>query len=318
MAPDQISVLGASGFVGSAVVAELESRGLTVHAVPAPRLQLPSPADDRPTLADAIDRWRESDSARRSVELLAEQLAGSSGVINAAGIAVSSSDLTPDLVGANALLPAVLAKASQQVGCRAVHISSAAVQGGLPRLDETGQTAPTSPYSLTKAEGERVFTSVGYGVIYRATSVQGPSRAMTKSLLRLVDLPLLPLAVGARPIPLTVVENAASAIAAVAMAVEVPGFVTHPWEGVDTTNLIDVLGGRARRLPVSDALCRMTDRMLASLSASGRRSSVVALRNRVALLLRGTPTDADALDRMGWTPPVPTNEFGRLLRNDTP
>ena len=197
---DQVSnrltwaVVGASGFIGSAMVLHLQSRGETVRKVSAPRLNLePRGADGSSILRAAL-----------SMDLdghLVEALMGVDVVINAAGLASPDGGDGPKLYGANALLPTILAHAARVAGVRRyIHLSSAAVQGDRPIIDESVEVEPFSPYSRSKALGEQALSSFRTEsqersenfeiVVIRATSVQGTSRKTTKSLRRIAASPL--------------------------------------------------------------------------------------------------------------------------------
>ena len=92
---------------------------------------------------------------RRSEPDLAAAFAGVQVVVNAAGLATPGGTDSPALRGANALLPLVVADAADAAGVqRFVHLSSAAVQGHRPFLDESSHVQPFSAYSRSKALGE--------------------------------------------------------------------------------------------------------------------------------------------------------------------
>ena len=116
---------GASGFVGSAIVARLNAEGISVDPIEAPRLATRSLDVD-----SIID---EAEQLEGIIDSLAEAFAGAQVVVNAAGLAAPNMQDLPLLMGANALLPAVIAIAAQRTGVRRViHLSSAAVQGPAP------------------------------------------------------------------------------------------------------------------------------------------------------------------------------------------
>lgn len=310
----RVALLGSQGFVGGAVAADLRERDVTVVQVRAPRLELVAPPRDCDARRMQERRWLASEAGRRAVAELAGQLDGVVCVINAAGLAQPDSRWESEvLFGANALLPAVVAAASASAGCRAVHVSSAAVQSGLPGLDEGAATAPTSAYSWSKADGEVLFEeAVAHGAVYRATSVQGRQRQVTRALLRLVDLPALPLAHPARPIPLSLISTTASAISHLALSAEASGRYLHPWEGVDTDNLVRALGGSARRVPVPARAGSGALRVLRRLSSDGQRPRLASLANRASLLLEGVTVEATRLAETGWYPPADTRGYAAL------
>lgn len=246
-------VLGGSGFVGSAVLQVLAAAGIPALSAPAPRLT--TDADAPGALAAAVDA--------ATVGNLQTVLAGHDVVVNAAGLAAPSAPGGDDLLGANALLPVVVAAAAAAAGVRrVVHLSSAAVQGRTPVLDETAATRPFSAYSRSKALGEQALalaapalpgTSI---VTVRATSVQGADRPTTRALVRLARSPIASVAApGDARTPVTSVQALAELVVAVGRQDgPVPGIVLQPWEGMTVRSVLEAAGGRPRLLPA--ALCR--------------------------------------------------------------
>jgi nucleoside-diphosphate-sugar epimerase len=236
----RVGVLGSTGFVGSAVVEALGRRGVVVIPVTAPRLS--SAARDLGRLrADLTDPV-----VAREVVKLRRDLADCSVVVNAAGLATATSGGHAELMGADALLPAVVAMATSG-HARLVHVSSAAVQGRRDVLDESTETQPFSPYSVAKAWGEALVRErTGDTVCFRPTSVHGPERAVTRTLARALRSPAASVAgAGERPTPQVLVTNVADAISYVATtSEEPPAVVLQPWEGLTTAGLVRLLGGR--------------------------------------------------------------------------
>lgn len=288
-----VGLLGASGFVGTAIRHALERRGVTVLAVPAPRL-----STRRRDLAGLREELQ-SAAVVGHVDRLRAAISDCDAVVNAAGLAVATG-AGDDLFGANALLPGVVAQASPAVA-RFVHVSSAAVQGRRPVLDETPAVAPFSPYSESKALGEKLAVSVrDTSVLYRPTSVQGPGRPVTRSLVRLSSSPLASVAApGQDPTPQVLVANAADAVAfLVTDAASPPQVVLHPWEGLTTAELVRVLGGREpRRVP------RRVARALVSTGYALGRSSgrVQGAVRRIEMLWFGQGQETSWLDGR-WRP----------------
>ena len=185
MSESKWKVIGASGFVGSSIVARLNAEGISVDPIEAPRLA--TRALDVDSIID------EADQLEGIIDSLAEAFAGAQVVVNAAGLAAPNMQDLPPLVGANALLPAVIAIAAQRTGVRRViHLSSAAVQGPRLVLDASEETNPFSAYSFSKALGEEALLdlqdyfleehpdSAPELCILRATSVQGRGRRTTE------------------------------------------------------------------------------------------------------------------------------------------
>lgn len=259
MQPERWVVVGSSGFVGRHVLDALRHAGCDVRGVAAPRLTAPVDADTAQLVALAA-------RTAGQVPTTAQDLSGADVVVNCAGLAAPDAGLTPELMGANALLPAVLAELTPR-GARFVHLSSAAVQGNRDRLDETSDTTPGSPYALTKARGEAaLLASTGAHpatVVIRATSVQGPERPTTQRLQRLARSAFATVAApGDRPTPVTSVAALAQLVHTVGRHPgELPQIVLQPWEGLTTTGVLRAAsGGRAPRV-LPAGLCRASVRV---------------------------------------------------------
>ncbi|MHA7281789.1 NAD-dependent epimerase/dehydratase family protein [Arthrobacter sp. TMS2-4] len=246
-------VLGGSGFVGSAVLRALHAAGIDAHALSAPRFT---------TTADAPEALLAAAAAADTAGL-ETALAGYDVVVNAAGLATPSATDGADLLGANALLPAVLVRAASAAGVRRlIHLSSAAVQGRTPMLDETGTVRPFSAYSRSKALGEQALEAAAARerslsvVTVRATSVQGEGRPTTAALARLARSPLASVASpGTARSPVTSVDTLAELVLAVGRHRGVlPARVLQPWEGLTVRTVLEAAGGHPRVLPA--VLCR--------------------------------------------------------------
>ena len=182
--PRRWAVVGASGFIGSALAYHLEECGYEVVGLHAPRLELDPAINDGALIAARA-------CSEESVSTLAASLQGVDVVVNAAGLAAPDAAATSEVYGANALLPGVVAHAAATAGVtRMIHLSSAAVQGRRQVLDETPEVSPFSPYSRSKALGEQSLFASAEALPYldvltiRATSVQGRGRSTTESLRR--------------------------------------------------------------------------------------------------------------------------------------
>lgn len=261
--PTRWAVLGGTGFIGSATVRYIRDTGAHVFALTAPRLELDPASVDGVEVANLA-------SSLREVDELAEQLAGVDVVVNAAGLATPDAAESAALYGANALIPAVvvIAAARAKVG-RVIHLSSAAVQGDRIVLDETLEVEPFSPYSRSKALGERSALAAARSakedsdlVILRATSVQGRGRATTDALRRVARSPLATVAApGDYP---TVVSSVGGLVRFVydlgVIRDEIPVVVLQPWEGLTVSTVLERAGGRPpRQLPAG--ICRVLVRL---------------------------------------------------------
>ncbi|MCC3294727.1 NAD-dependent epimerase/dehydratase family protein [Arthrobacter sp. zg-Y411] len=242
-------VVGASGFIGSSVHAALTARGARVRSVAAPRLR--TDATDARALASVAAGLV---SERKA---LTEAFANAEVVINAAGLATPGAGDSPELRGANALLPLLIADAADAAGVRRfVHLSSAAVQGHRPFLDESSHVEPFSAYSRAKALGEQALAVRQSGpcsvVTVRATSVQGPGRPTTAKLARLAASPLASVAApGTAPSPVSSVHALVDFVLTVAGHMgPVPPVVLQPWEQASVSSVLESAGGRRPvRLP---------------------------------------------------------------------
>ncbi|WP_299930994.1 NAD(P)-dependent oxidoreductase [uncultured Nocardioides sp.] len=291
----RVAVLGASGFVGRHVTDALRSRGAEVVAVRAPRLL---------TAARSVEELQAelaSPGVVTVVESMRGELIGCAAVVNAAGVADATGG-GDALYGADALLPGVVALAAPGES-RVLHVSSAAVQGRRPVLDESEDAAPFSDYSEAKALGEQVVRGVRLdAVVYRPTSVQGPGRRITQQLARVAASRFACVAgQGERPTPQVLAENVADAIAFVTLTEEVPPpVVLHPGEGLTTASLLEMLGSH-RPLHVPEPVARA---LLAVLFSMGGRSSRVAgMARRIELLWFGQEQEHGWLTGR-WTAPV--------------
>ncbi|MGG5260597.1 NAD-dependent epimerase/dehydratase family protein [Phycicoccus avicenniae] len=300
MAERKVAVVGASGFVGSAVAAALRGRGVAVVPVGAPRLTV-SPAD----LDEAATAGLPA-----AVE---ERLRGCSVVVNAAGLSDAGADDEEALLGANALLPGLLARACHDLGVRFVHISSAAVQGRRPVLDSSREVAPVTPYARAKAQGERlVLAADPAAVVYRPAGVHGEDRAVTRRLTSLARGPFRTVAgSGDANSPQALLADVADAVAELALIeAPLPSVVHHPSAGVTTRHLLELLGGGARPRRVPMPVART---VLAGASLAGRaHGRIGALARRLDVLWLGQDQAPSWLENHGWRPVTQIEDWERL------
>jgi nucleoside-diphosphate-sugar epimerase len=247
--------------VGSATVARLQAEGRRVVPVSAPRL-----ASGAHTVHHLLEQAGRLESV---IDYLAESFAGAHVVVNAAGLAAPDQTHEESLVGANALLPVLVALAARRTSVRrVVHLSSAAVQGDIDVLDETPTTRPFSPYSFSKALGESALLKLrrdwageeGSPVttVLRATSVQGSGRRTTERLARFASSPLCSVAGdGTARTPVTSVHALAEFVSRVGRhPEELPPVVLQPWEGATTASILRD-AGRREPLHLPALLCRL-------------------------------------------------------------
>lgn len=301
--PTTIAVFGASGFVGRAVVTALERRGAVVVPLTAPRA---------PDLeAGAVAEWVRN--AHEVTDALAERLSPVRAVVNAAGMATAGSAREPELNAANAATAALIAVAARRAGVeRLVHISSAAVQGSLP-LDETRRQAPFSPYSRSKALGERLVSRFGPSgtVIYRPPGVHAPERQVTRAVARLAASRFSSVAApGDGRAPHALLQNVADAVAFLALSQSaVPRIVMHPWEGMSTGGLLTSLGGHDP-VHVPPAIAKAGLTTARALRFAHPRLD--AIRRRIEVLWFGQPQGSSWLEGAGWAPPLQADAWDAL------
>ena len=323
----RVAVLGGSGFVGSAVLRALEVHsGVPASTVAAPRLHS--------TARDPDHLLAQARASGAAIESLAESFAGNDIVVNAAGDPDASSTDTDALVGANALMPTVALLAAARAGVRRfVHVSSAVVQGRAEVLDESTRRDPFSPYALSKCLGEEALlatdlaagftTGAGGGaagpdiVVYRPPSVHGPDRRVTRRIASIARSPLRSVAgCGARPSPQALIDNVAAAVAYLCLAPNPPRVVIHPWEGLTTATLMELLGGgrQPRRIPEP----------VARLAVRGARATLGRVRGRgadirrIEMLWFGQHQVESWLTRQGWSPPVGVEGWRQLAEQTRP
>ncbi len=299
-------VVGATGFVGSAVREVLAEQGHEVVPVRAPRVP-------------ASDVRRGADSYGSYVDELAGRLLGAESVVNCSGNPDASEQDESELLAANAVSPAVVARAAQQAGVgRLIHVSSAVVQGRRPVLDETYSTEEFSSYARSKAEGERrVRMEYPNATIFRPPSVHAVTRRVTSMTAKIAGSPLATVAApGDQHSPQALIGNVASAIAFLATTEQVPpSVVIHPWEGLTAIDVMELLGGKSPKV-LPREMARAVTR---GLEFIGRKVPAIAANaRRVEMLWFGQGQADSWLTSAGWSPPYGRDawkELGTAIRS---
>lgn len=301
----RIAVVGASGFVGSAVRQYLTGQGHEVVAVRAPRV----------AAADIAGGVETQESAIRT---LTADFRDISTVVNCSGNPDASEQDSDALIAANAVSPSVVARAARLAGVeRLIHVSSAVVQGRRSSLDESDATEEFSSYAFSKAEGERrVRQEFPSATVYRPPSVHAASRRVTSMTARIAGSPMATVAgPGDQPSPQALIGNVASAIGFLATAETFPpAIVIHPWEGLTSLDVMELLGGK-RPLVLPRGVARGVSRVLEL--AGTRVPAIAANARRVEMLWFGQGQGDSWLTSAGWTPPQGRDawrELGESIR----
>jgi UDP-glucose 4-epimerase len=310
----RIGVVGAAGFVGSAVTTAAQAAGHEVIAIHAPRIR--TSARDLTSLAA---------DARLQVQGCLgalEYLHGTGVIINAAGLASPGARCSDELVGANALWPAILVLSAPALGCsRLVHVSSAAVFGRASLLSETSEPRPDSPYGYSKLLGDKLAKELAGDaveiIVYRPTSVQGSGRRTTQMMGRIANSPLSSVSgKGDQPTPQALVQNVAAATLFLAFVDRPPTHpVLHPWERLTTLGLLQGLAQGRPPVHVPPGVARI---VINSMKQIGRHIPALdANIRRLELMWFGQAQDPGWLERVGFEPPVAWDEsaFAALAAN---
>lgn len=297
--PTRVAVVGASGWIGRALVRHLADGHRSVLAMSRREIS------DSPTGV----RWLALEP-RSEVKQISDALTGSDAVINVAGAAHMPSDGSAshaDARFANEALPAIIAEAARQAGIpRLVHLSSikAAGEGGEEPLRAESDPRPTTAYGRSKLAGERAAvetTADGHVqlTIVRPPMVYGPGApANFARLAKAAGSPLpvpLPAPYPTRSVVFVgnlvslLAHLAASPAAAVIHVVDEPNLTTR----VLVSHLSQAAGRRDRVVPLPLQVLRPIARV------SGRQDDIVRLGSD--LIVEPSPTS----DTAGWRPPFP-------------
>lgn len=307
-----IAILGATGFVGGHISRLAKANGFKIIPIRAPRMT-----------ATSLNPDLLSHHAGQQNELILRALhsaRGADALVNAAGHAQPGSKLTPQLIGANTLLPAALASALPRLEIpRLIHIGSAAVYGR-NQLYETARPTPTSPYARSKSIGDQLITSLGNAervAVLRPTSVHGLERQTTRTLVKFARSPLSSVAgAGIQPTPQVLVENVAQAALFLATTNELPNHpVLQPYENLTTASLLEGLGQRPPR-HIPERLARSV--LSFSRKAGSRLPAIEAHARRLEMLWFGQEQHRGWLDEHGFHPHRTWHRFFEEVASEVP
>jgi len=297
----RVAIIGASGFVGGAILESASAAGHVVVPVSGLRVRCAAAY-----AADvAASQWLDLNESIAAPIIAA--LADTDVVVNAAGFAAPHSTDWETLFSSNSVLPAVVGALAAQAGVsRLIHISTAAVQGRRDPLDETATTQPFSAYSRSKAFGEHALQSSellrpGMVTIYRPTSVQGVNRPTTRALVRFASRRFVPIAgAGNARVPVCTTSSLASAVIHLISRRASPPIVLQPWEGMTTRSLLEALGRDPTFIPIPETGVRwVVSRAAAVGDALGRAGDAA---RRLEVLALGQGQQACELAEVGFEP----------------
>lgn len=298
----KVLVVGANGFVGQTVVADLLRRGEQVVAASRRPQAIPRGAEwvALPDLTQPIADWK-------------PLLYGVDRVVYLAARVHVMNDTHPDPLAAyravnrDAALSLAQASAEQGVS-RFVYLSSVKVNGESSQrpLTEEDTPHPTDPYGISKLEAEQQLLALGQRahlpvVILRPPLVYGPGvKANFMALARAAGRGI-PLPIGAvrNKRSMIYVENLADLIAAVLKHPAAVGQVFFATDGQDlstaelTRSLAEAQGRSAQLPAVPVALMQLAGRL------TGKTNVVQRLTGSLQV------SSAKARNLLDWTPPFP-------------
>jgi dihydroflavonol-4-reductase len=302
-----VAVTGATGFIGSHLVAALRARGDQVTCL----VRASSAAAPLESLGCRVVRGDLADPA--AVRALVE---GAEVVHHVAGRVAAPDE--PAFLAANREGTALVAASARAAGAsRLVHVSSLAVTGptvaGHP-LDETGPSRPVTPYGRSKAAGEAVVREAGVPfTIVRPPVVYGPRDRELLRIFRLARTGIVPLfGDGTQELSLVHVRDLAQALLAAGDSPRTGGGTYHAahQEPVTQRGLCEAIGRavgrRVRLMPLPPALVRSGLQVAGWLSRLTGAASVLHPSKAPELLAPAWTCRSDALERdTGWTAATP-------------
>lgn len=281
----RIIILGATGLIGSAVLARLASAG---HAVVGLARNTGTAARSLPAA-----RFVALDMASATPERLARELEGADAVVNAAGLLQDGPG--ESVAGVHVAGMAALIEACRRAGVRrVVHISAIGVDTGAP-----------SDFSRTKQEGDALLAASGLDhVILRPSVVVGRRAYGGSAMFRgLAALPVFPLFPQTADLQIVQLDDVAETVAFFVRP-EAPAGVELDLAGPERLSLAETIAAyrrwlgfpAARTVPVPDGIARLLYRVGDALGLLGWRPP---LRSTVAReIARGATGDPGPWMRM--------------------
>ncbi len=301
-----VAVTGATGFIGSHLVAALLAGGIR------PRLLVrdPSRLDERwRDAADLVRGGLEDDGALRTA------VTGCATVMHLAGLVRADSEARFDRANRVGTAAVVRAMAEVAPAARLLHVSSLAASG--PSGEPAGRSPedephPVSAYGRSKLAGEaEARAHRGPWVIVRPPAVYGPRDVDVLQFFKLAARGLVPLPSGERWVTVVYVQDVVRALLAAAGGIA-DSRVLHIGEPAPRTmaDMIRVLanagGVRSRVVPVPPALVRLLGLGGDLLQKLGRRQVALTSDKARELLARHwtarTTSSLAALDLSGFVP----------------
>jgi uncharacterized protein YbjT (DUF2867 family) len=286
--PQIVTVFGGSGFLGSAVIAELARRNYRMRV-----------AVRRPNLAGHVQPFgfpgqiHAVQANLRHPESVVRAARGADILINLVGILKTSGSQTFEAVQAEGARN--VAEVAAAIGARLVHVSALGADLG-----------SASAYARSKAEGEMaVRKAMPEAVIFRPSVIFGPGDSFFNrfgSLARM--LPVLPLAGAETRFQPVYVGNVADAVAG-AVEGTVPGGRIYELGGPEIRTLrelvqyvLEVTERRRLLIPLPASLARaqaMTTEVLNLVTLGLLPDEFVLTRDQLALLARDNVVSEEAI-----------------------
>ena len=309
-------VTGATGFVGRRLALALRAKNRRL------RLLVRQPDRLDPALLGA-ENVEVVPGDLRDGDLLVRALKGCGTVFNCAAWLPGSEPGAAEAVNVRGV--AALGAAARAAGARVVHLSSTAALGSpaVDTVDETTEPRPSSPYEVTKLEGERALSAIEglRPVILRPPMVtgEGVRGGPLLKLFKFCRLRAFPAFGGKLDIekPLIAVEDLILAMLAAEAAEDASGpYFVHSNGEHTLKNILKVAGrlvGRERPwVVVPAAVARLGSALTAPVFKSlGREPPLTAARLDLFLADRRIDTRRAARD-LGFAPEI--QDLDAMLR----